>query len=229
MILDANFEQRKEDVETHFRCLSFIDSIETHKGIPVRDPSSGNELQVDQQMQCCIKAQTLVLLYNMVESTICDCLNYIYDAVADDGLIYADLTNEMRNMWTASCRRAKKPEKDLDESSKMPLLAVFETVAINTSGSIDIRKIYDAFEKHGCKIIEDKREECGLSFLTVKSKRNLLAHGNVSFSQCGAGYSFNDLVKMKGEITVFLGIVIEATKKFVDKKRYKRELKQDWY
>ena len=184
--------------------------------------SSGQELYVDLQIQCCMIAQTLVLLYNMVESTICECLNYIYDAVADDGILYSDLTDEMRMMWTASCNRAKSPEKDLDEGAKMSLKVNFQALAINTSGSIDIRKIYEAFGNHGCMIAEEKRDECGNSFLTVKSKRNLLAHGNVSFSQCGSNYLYEDLAKMKGDITTFLQIVIDATKEFVKKKGYKR-------
>lgn len=222
MILDAHFEQRKSDVVAHFRCLDFIDKVESHKNLPVVDTNDGHELLVDQQMQCCMKGQTLVLLYNMVESTVCECLNYIYDNVADDELTYAELTDKMRYMWTQSCKRKKMAEGNFDEPSKMPLKVVFQTLAINTSGSIDIRKIYEAFEKHGCTITEDKREECGDSFLTVKSKRNLLAHGNISFSQCGSNYLFQDLDKMRKDITSFLPIVIEATKKFVEEKKYKR-------
>lgn len=222
MILDSHFEQRKEDVEAHFRCLEFINSVESHKQKPVVDTDSGRELLVDLQMQCCMKAQTLVILYNMVESTVCECLNYIYDAVADDELTYSDLTDKMRHMWTQSCKRGGRPEKDLDEAAKMPLKVVFEELAINTSGSIDIRKIYEAFEKHGCTIADDKREEYGESFLTVKSKRNRLAHGNESFSHCGSNYLFSGLDKMRKDITEFLPIVIETTKHFVEDKKYKR-------
>jgi len=222
MILDANFEQRLSDVEAHFRCLEFINSIESYKHKPVVDKDSGRELYVDQQMQCCIKAQTLVLLYNMVESTICECLNYIYDTVADDRLTYSELTDEMRNMWNASCRKSNRPEKDMDEADKMSLLVVFNNLSINTSGSIDIKKIYESFGKHGCIIADDKREEYSNSFLVVKNKRNLLAHGNVSFSQCGGLYLYSNLEKMRDDISSFLQIVIESTKKFVEDKKYKR-------
>ena len=222
MILDSHFLQRKDDVDAHFRCLEFLDGVESHKGKPIENTANGMQLIVDQQMQCCMKGQTLVVLYNMVESTVCECLNYIYDNVADDELTYAELTEEMRHMWTQSCKRAKQPEGNLDEASKMPLKTVFQTLAINTSGSIDIRKIYEAFEKHGCTIAEDKREDYGDSFLTVKSKRNRLAHGNESFSQCGSNYLYRDLDKMRKDITAFLPIVIERTKRFVEEKGYKR-------
>ena len=104
----------------------------------------------------------------------------------------------------------------------MPLKTVFKKLAFNTSGNIDIKKIYEAFGNHGCAIPNKKRDECGYSFVVVKSKRNLLAHGNVSFSQCGATYLYSDLDKMRKDITCFLGIVIAATKKFVEDKKYKR-------
>ena len=212
MILDLHFKRRKDDVKAHFRCLSFIDSIESHKNRPIVDFNSGRQMYVDQQMQCCMKGQTMIVLYNMVESSVCECLNYIYDAVADDSLTYAELTDEMRNMWTLSYKREKTQEMDLDEAFKMSLKTKFGELAINTSGSIDIRKIYEAFEKHGCKIDVDKREECGNSFLTVKNKRNQLAHGNVSFSQCRSAYLLRDLEKIKQDIITFIPVVIEATK-----------------
>lgn len=222
MILDSHFAQRKDDVDAHFRCLEFINGVESHKSKPVVDSNSGRVLLVDLQMQCCLKAQTLIILYNMVESTICECLNYIYDAVADDKLTYADLTDKMRNMWVSSCRRTSRIEQNWSEAAKMPVKVIFEELAINTSGSIDIRKIYDIFDKHGCTIEKDKREDYGDSFLTVKNKRNRLAHGNESFSQCGSNYLFSGLDKMRKDITAFLPIVIEATKKFVEDKQYKR-------
>lgn len=222
MSLDKHYEQRKEDVDAYYRCLDFVNGVESHKGKPIVDSVGGRELMVDLQMQCCMKANTLVILYNMVESTICECLNNIYDAVADDGLTYAELTDEMRHMWTNSLKRARKPEGTLDEVGKMALKVVFETLAINTSGSIDIRKIFETFEKHGCMIPDEKRDECADSFLTVKTKRNLLAHGNVSFSQCGANYLMSELERMKNDILDFLPVVIDATKKFVKDKKYKR-------
>lgn len=225
MILDANFEQRLSDVDAHFRCLEFIDGIESYKHKPIVDKNNGRELYVDQQMQCCIKAQTLLLLYNLVESTVCECLNYIYDNVADDGLTYSELTNEMRNMWNASCRKSNRPEKDMEEADKMSLLVVFNSLSINTSGSIDIKKIYESFGKHGCIIADDKREEYGSSFLKVKNKRNLLAHGNVSFSQCGGLYLFSNLEKMRNDISSFLRIVLESTKKFVKEKNIREPKK----
>ena len=222
MILDSNFALRREDVETHFRCLDFITSVESHRQIPILDPSTSHQLNVDLQMQCCLKAQTLILLYNMVESTTCECLNFIYDTVADEGLLYSDLTDKMRRMWTSSYKRAGREEHKWGEGLKMPLKAEFVGIATNTSGNIDIRKIYDIFNDHGCVIAETKREEYGRSFLTVKNKRNLLAHGNVSFSQCGSTFLFSDLDKMRRDITDFLMIVIETTKLFVHNKEYKR-------
>ena len=222
MILDRQFNERKSDVEAPFRFLSFIDGIESHKSIPVEYFLNKQKLIVDQQMQCCVKGLTLVLLYNIVESTVCECLNFIYDAVADDGLTYAELTDEMRKMWTQSCNRGGRVEGKLDEINKMPLKVVFKELATNTSGNIDIRKVYEIFEKHGCMISDNKREECSSSFLIVKNKRNLLAHGNVSFSQCGSAYLYKELEKMRQDIVCFLAIVIDATKKFVANRKYKR-------
>ena len=222
MILRSSFDKRVVDIKIYYRLLRFIVNIESHKNIPLVNEVNGNSLYVEQQMQCCLKAQALVLLYNLVESTICECLNAIYDAVHDDKLTYNKLTDEMRRAWTKSCKRAKMPEKDWSEEEKMNHIVKFKELATNISGSMDIRNIYNVFSQHGCTINNCRREDYAKSFLIVKSKRNLLAHGNISFSECGTTYVLSDLEKMKQDIITFLEKVIESTHIFISDKKYLR-------
>ena len=173
-------------------------------------------------MQCCLKAQTLILLYNLVESTICECLNTIYDAVHDNKLTYVMLTDEMRQAWNKSCKRANIPEKDWTEMEKMNHVVKFRALATNISGSMDIRNIYNVLLQHGCTIDNCKREDYANSFLIVKNKRNSLAHGNISFSECGTNYVLSDIEKMRQDIITFLEKVIESIYKFITDKKYLR-------
>lgn len=222
MILKSSFEKRIADIDIYYRLLRFILNIESHKNIPLINEVNGHSLYVEQQMQCCLKAQTLVLLYNLVESTICECLNAIYDAVHDDKLTYNKLTDQMRKAWNNSCKRANIPEKDWTETEKMNHIVRFRILATNISGSLDIRNIYNVLLQHGCTIDNCKREDYAQSFFIVKNKRNLLAHGNVSFSECGTNYVLSDMEKMRQDIIIFLGKVIESVHKFISEKKYMR-------
>ena len=69
MTLERQFELRKSDIEEIFYLLDFIVKIESHKNVPLIDTTTGNTLTISQEMQCAFKAEFLLLLYNIVEST----------------------------------------------------------------------------------------------------------------------------------------------------------------
>lgn len=96
MTLERQFELRKSDIEEIFHLLDFIVKIESHKNESLLDTTTGNTLAITQEMQCAFKAEFLLLLYNIVESTTCDCLNSIYDAIIDDNLAFADVSTEIK-------------------------------------------------------------------------------------------------------------------------------------
>lgn len=98
----------------------------------------------------------------------------------------------------------------------------FEDLAINISGSLDIRKIFEVFSKHGCKLDETNRDKYSNSFLVVKNKRNNLAHGNISFSECGSNYMVSDLKKIKEDILDGMQEVVTQAKEYISNKKYKQ-------
>ena len=55
-----------------------------------------------------------------------------------------------------------------------------------------------------------------------KKRRNLLAHRNISFSECGSGYIYSDLKRFKEDILEYLDEVINVTKFFIENKKYKK-------
>lgn len=221
MTLEKKFELRKSDIEEIFQLLSFVVDIESHKNAPIVDTTTGHTLVVSQEMQCAFKAEFLLILYNIVESTTCDCLNSIYDAILDDGLAYADVITEIKQLWRNYLKKKKHPNAESDDTTLNPMKVNFEELAISISGSMDYRKIVSVFKKHGCPVDDSKGELYGHSFLVVKSKRNFLAHGNISFSECGSGYVLSDMKRFKDDILTYLEDVVCITNKFVEDKKYK--------
>lgn len=224
MIIQKNFVRRVDDIEETFKLLSFIVNIESHKNTPLIHNDSRSELYVSQEMQCALKAEFLILLYNIVESTICDCLNTLYDSIADENLTYSELTQEMKNMWRVSLKRASNPDHLKTDLELKDTPVVFERLAINISGSLDLRKIIDMFSKHGCIIDESNRGKYADSFLIVKNKRNNLAHGNISFSECGSFYMISDLQKFKNDIIGGLQEIVSQVREYISYHKYKEPL-----
>lgn len=222
MIIWRNYTKRASDIEETYLLINFIANVEPHRNQPIRNTDDGRELFVSQEMQCAFKAQFLMILYNIVESTVCDCLNFFYDSIADDELTFAELSDEMRAMWKEYLKRTSNPNFQKSDTELMDMTIRFESLAINISGSLDMRKIIDVFSKHGCRLEEINRDKYSNSFLVVKNKRNNLAHGNISFSECGSNYMISDLKKFKEDILIVLQELVNQAKEYISNKRYKR-------
>ncbi len=221
MPIIAHYKRRKEDVEEYFRLLCFLLSFETHRNISIQNIDTGKSLVITQEMQCVAKAQSLILLYNLVESTVCDCLNAIYDAIQDESLIFGNVSDDIKNMWRNYLKRKNLPEKTKNDNDIINMAIRFDSLAINISGSLDFRKIQEVFSKHGCLLDNSSRDTIAQSFLVVKNKRNLLAHGNISFSECGAHYLLSDLQKYKDHIVDYMQDVVNKTCDYIANKAYK--------
>lgn len=221
MTIIAHYIRRKEDVEEYFRLLCFLLSFETHRSISIQNIDTGKSLIITQEMQCVAKAQSLILLYNLVESTVCDCLNAIYDAIQDESLIFGNVSDDIKNMWRNYLKRKNLPEKTKSDNDIINMAIRFDRLAINISGSLDFRKIQEVFSKHGCLLDNSSRDAIAQSFLVVKNKRNLLAHGNISFSECGAHYLLSDLQKYKEHIVDYMQDVVNKTCDYIANKAYK--------
>lgn len=222
MNITRNFIKRANDINESFLLIRYIANIDSYKNHPIINTDNNTEFYVTQEMQCALKAQFIIVLYNIVESTVCDCLNSFYDSIADDELTFAELSDEMRAMWKSSLNRSN-PNKQKSDTELMGMAIRFDNLAINISGSLDIRKVFEVFSKHGCKLDETNRDKYSNSFLVVKNKRNNLAHGNVSFSECGSNYLISDLEKFKKDILDGMQEIVTQAKEYISNKEYKQK------
>lgn len=222
MIIQRNFTKRANDINDIYLLISFIANVESHRNQPIINADNGEIFFVTQEIQCALKAQFLIFLYNIIESTVCDCLNAVYDSIADDKLTFAELSNEMRAMWKSNLKR-KDSNFSKSDADLMDMTVHFDSIAVNISGSLDMRKIIDVFSKHGCKLNETNRGKYSNSFFVVKTKRNDLAHGKVSFSECGSNYIVSDLQRFKEDILNGMQEVVTQVKEYISNRSYKRE------
>lgn len=221
MTITTHYKKRREDIEEFFLFLRFLLSFEAHRQRTIQNTDTGETLVITQEMQCLAKAQSFVLLYNLVESTVCDCLNAIYDAIQDDKLKYNNASDDIKKIWISYIKCKKYPQKTYSENEILNMSITFESLAVNISGSLDYRKIQEVFSKHGCLLNDSKREIIAPSFLAVKNKRNMLAHGNLSFSDCGSRYLISELLLFKQHIVDYMQEVVNKTHDYIARRAYK--------
>ena len=221
MTTKDNFRKRKGDIEEAYKLLSFILSFEPHRQKPLRNTTCEIEIIITQEIQCVLKAQFLLVLYNMIESTVCDCLNSIYDAITDDELEFRHLSDYLKNIWKKHLKQKKSQNAHKTDSKLEHMKIHFEVSEVKISGNLDLRRIITIFNEHGLQLDTSKREAIGWSFLTVKKKRNLLAHGNISFSYCGSNYILSELNKYQNDIINYMEEVVNKTCSYIENKEYR--------
>ena len=220
---------RAKDIEAYYEILSFVDSVETYKGKYVFDESnSANKILIDREVQKCMRAVAFVILYNAIESTVSNCIQLVFDSINDDKLRYFDLATEIRRLWISN-----KCNDKIENRSKIKNIAyeiieemIDSPIDIdkmpNTSGNLDLRKVIELSKTIGVNLdyIPDSAQ-VGKVLLSIKEKRNKLAHGNVSFSGIGSLVTISELVVAKDTVLTFLKYVIEKYQDYVKNKNYK--------
>ncbi|MBA3924663.1 MAG: hypothetical protein H0X31_24350 [Nostocaceae cyanobacterium] len=75
---------------------------------------------------------------------------------------------------------------------------------------------------HGIVYSIDDSCKGGIVLDDVKEKRNYLAHGTISFVECGRDYSIDELVSIKDQTITFLYGILTGMKVYYDEKKYLR-------
>lgn len=228
-MLNSEFKIRTDDINCYFDVIGFIDGIEVYKkGGHVSNSLSGENLKVTSEMQKCLRAGSIILLYNLVESTFRNCIYLVYDTIHDEGLKYGDLSDEMKRIWIefqfmSEMKVDKVRTKAKEISDKLSDHKVmFDGIPKGTSGNLNLQKIIEISKKVGVNLgrIPD-RNNVSNTLELLKTQRNHLAHGNHTFSSIGSLVTLNDLLVHKDSTIKFLRHLVKCYSEYIDKKMYK--------
>lgn len=227
MILNvrSNFLAKCDEVERYF---AFLEGA-LEPGANLDFGRTGNVRIIDSELQKILKANSFLILYNLVESTIQDCLTAIYDAIRNDGLGYVHVRSELQSVWRryhAKRLREASGETQSTEIHSLITSAVQKAVMdLNAdysavSGNLDARKIRSIARAFGFSESVDNSANGGSLLVTVKEERNNLGHGLKSFSECGRDYTFSQLCDYRDQVIVYLTSVIQNVDDYLSAKAY---------
>ena len=220
------FDERVREIDLYFDFLKKV----VVDGASLSVPSDSQTPQpVDLELQKMLKANAIVLLYNLIESSVRNGLVYIYDNVTGEGRTYRMLRNEMQLIWLDHWIR-HDPGKDIDSSSRKiqeliqkvveDKVAEFDAGKLPIQGNLDAKKIRELSKRYGFSHITTKRTQGGALLLKVKEGRNDLAHGLKSFTECGRDLTFSSLHAMKSQVVLYMRQILRNMETFVHKKEY---------
>ncbi len=223
------FEYRLREIDAY---LDLLDTIQ-HQA-QTGPPKIGNATITTQQQRI-LYSSVYLQLYNLVEATATWCVKAVSEATVDGAQWKPeDLVGKLRREWV---RTTARTHVDLNPGNRLTEIVTFcdlllESVPITKwsvdrggGGNWDDSMIESLTARLGCNLtidptvsraakrhIRDDRNSLGL----VKHLRNCLAHGEMSFEECGNGVTVADLKDIKKRTADYLRAVVSAFADYID-------------
>lgn len=223
-----DFNKRKDEIDNYFNFLKIFDDENTKiqynkDGIIVTE-------KINAEFQIILIANSFLILYNLIESTVRNSIIEIYDKIEDEEISFDKLSENLRKIWIKQKslllkEKTNKPNALIETISEVALeILNRETIKLDKknldiSGSLDAQKIRDLADKIGFK-----RTKNGRILVDIKNKRNRLAHGERTFYDVGKDYTVKEIIDFKNETFNYLSDVITKIESFISEKRYKINL-----
>lgn len=226
------YNDRVEEVNLYFEFVSKIDKIETFRKEEVNLIESKHIVTRD--LQKILRSNCFIMLYNLIESTIRNGINEIFDEIHDNELSIEDISDKIRDIWLTkksndllsinSLKNFKKSIELLIDDVTNGVEIELNNEHMKISGNMDFRAIRELSNKYGFhgRISNTDTDKLGGITVAVKNKRNYLAHGNQSFRKASELTTMSDLNIYKDEIITFLSDICDNLDDFIDNKKYKK-------
>lgn len=235
--ISGAFDARVKEIDCLFQLLKDIDS-------KIKDgklKSSGLENLTPEAHRVMISG-LILQLYNLVEGIMTISLNVISNKIMENEVIHASMLNdylrdELIRFVGKTHKQTLTPENRLLASRELIQLfgdghnlTPFEIE--RASGSWDDIQIYSIGKRIGLKLktsrgvsrsIKSKIRDdlCPLKLLATL--RNNLAHGNISFEQCGSGWSISDIEALKVIVVEYIKEVVGSFSLYLENKEYLKQ------
>lgn len=228
--LERFFQERYDEVQIYLDLLRSVE-LATREGNP-RFAGTDDTVSVSQVR--ILSSNLYLQLYNLVEATVTKCLESVSDAVENLGLKPADLSESMRKEYVKSLARTNVEmgaEKRLQATmelcdallEQLPIVG-FEVVA-GGGGNWDDQEIEKLCKRLGFSFELSREARKGAkthvrddlnSLKLVVNRRNGLAHGSLSFVDCGSEMLFTDMENLARTIGIYLSEFVDAVVYFLN-------------
>jgi len=215
--VQQDFRDRVAEIEAYF---SFIMDIDKGDTLLIKKDGGLDSAYTSHKQQDLIrtfKATAFLLLYNLMESTVSNAVEAIFDELSNHIIPFDSCRQEIRRVVLSNLRQHKVNEI-LPELNLLSVDIVTKTFMKNkiVSGNVDARKIKKVATEYGFA----HPSADGASLLTVKSSRNDLAHGSKSFAEVGRDYTVAELVGMKDKVIAYLNVMITNVAAYITQQHY---------
>lgn len=185
-----------------------------------------------------LMANTFVLMYNMIEAAVTQSLRRLGEIISQDSGCPRCLSDKIVSEWIASHLGTKEqlnPESRLERGKgfyKHVLSGAPSSLAFNKGGggNWDDEEIFRFSEKLGINLrsiprhiaskIKRKREDDLGCMKFIVRNRNKLAHGEISFSECGKDKNLARIKEIFSDTSQYLKAMIDLFDDFAAQRMF---------
>jgi hypothetical protein len=235
--LEVAFEERLAEVVAY---LHFLDELEAaaQAGAP-KFGDTGNPLSPQQTH--ILRAAIFVQLYNLVEATMTRCLDALASASWSGAWRPVDLNPSFRKEWIKVIVAANK---ELNADNRLKCAVALADILMHATpleefrlergggGNWNDTNIEAMLERVGLRLrlaptvraAAKRKFRDGLGPLALVVKlRNDLAHGQISFTECGENETVAGLREISGNTAMYLRSVVRAVERFIARHEFLEE------
>jgi hypothetical protein len=202
---------------------SYLDFVQTTINFPSNltyKDSTGSDilLPINTDLQQTLKATAFLLIYNLVESTMSNAIEAIYQHLKTQAMTFDKLNKKVKTIILKNTKKwnPDKLEPNLKDIALDIVCEAFRKEEL-FSGNVDARRIRETIEEYGVTISHTVN---GDNLLTVKARRNDLAHGVTSFADCGSTTTVSELIKYKDDTKDYLTATLKDIETYLVKTHY---------
>lgn len=177
----------------------------------------------DDELNKILKSNLLLMLYNLIESSLSNAIEEIHNQIYRNGANFDELKKELKSKLLKYLKKDINPEKFLESINFLSIDMVkfcYDKKKL-FSGNIDHKLVKELSSEYGFNYDTDyEKTKHGSCLVTIKGKRNDLAHGVYSFSEVGKDYTLEDLEKMKDETISYLHEIVQNIERYLNEKEY---------
>lgn len=213
----TDFKTRAKEVEGYFNFVLGLAKGE----LVVQDTTSGLEAFSHDEREELLKtfrATCYLLLYNLVESTMRNAIEAIFDELKTNFISFDDCRKELKEEILKNFKK-RNMDKLLPRLLSLAQDVIHETFERSEAfaGNLDAKAIRETAKRFGF----EAPTGCDFSLLrTVKDLRNDLAHGVKSFAEVGRNATPTDLEEARKQTVQILSTTLQNIQEYIHRQHY---------